>query len=267
MLSNAMKNCRNNRLLALSPLIFAVALLFSCVEKTAGAEECGDVLQVYVTPSGSRYHRENCSTLSHSSAISAVSLAEAAGSGREPCGVCNPPVLPGATSADPATGDAGLYRVNLPLTGGGALSQSSRADISRMVPALVSRHTDGDTVRVTIANPPPGIAGAETIRMIGVDTPETVHPSRPVERFGKEASDYTKSRLLGKPVLLAFDWDIRDRYGRLLCYIYTEEGCYNAELIREGYAHAYTRFAFQFMDEFRALEQEARTARRGLWGE
>jgi micrococcal nuclease len=67
-------------------------------------------------------------------------------------------------------------------------------------------------------------------------------------------------------VLLAFDWDRRDRYGRLLAYIYSPDGdCHNAALIREGYAHAYTTYSFQFMDEFRALEQEARRERRGLW--
>ena len=65
---------------------------------------------------------------------------------------------------------------------------------------------------------------------------------------------------------LAFDWDLRDRYGRLLAYIYTADGdCFNAALIREGYGYAYTRYPFQFMEEFRALEQEARNARRGLW--
>jgi micrococcal nuclease len=137
-----------------------------------------------------------------------------------------------------------------------------------MVPAEVIDHVDGDTVRVRIANPPAGLSVVETIRMLGVDTPETVHPSRPLERFGKEASAFTQARLLGRPVYLAFDWDLRDRYGRLLSYIYTEDGaCFNALIIREGYGHAYTRYPFQFMDEFRGLEQEARNGKRGLWGE
>jgi micrococcal nuclease len=135
-----------------------------------------------------------------------------------------------------------------------------------MVPAEVVGHVDGDTLRVRIAHPPAELKAVETIRMIGVDTPETVHPNRPVEKFGREASDFTKNRLLGKTVYLAFDWDTRDRYGRLLAYIYTPEGCFNAALIREGYGHAYTRFPFEFMAEFRALEQDARTAKRGLWG-
>jgi micrococcal nuclease len=104
--------------------------------------------------------------------------------------------------------------------------------------------------------------------MIGVDTPETVHPNRHVEYFGAEASGFTKDALLGKDVYLALDWDTRDRYGRLLAYIYTEDSaCHNAEIIRQGFGHAYTRFAFQFLDEFRQFEDEAREAKRGLWGE
>jgi micrococcal nuclease len=138
-----------------------------------------------------------------------------------------------------------------------------------MVRAEVQGSVDGDTVRVAIADPPPGLAAVETVRLLGVDTPETVHPSRPVERFGREAGDFTRDRLLGRTVYLAFDWDLRDRYGRLLAYIYTsdERGplCHNAELIRRGYGHAYTRYAFQFMEEFRSLEQEARREKRGLW--
>jgi micrococcal nuclease len=137
-----------------------------------------------------------------------------------------------------------------------------------MAPAEVIGHVDGDTVRVRIVNAPGEVGAVETIRFIGVDTPETVHPSRPVERFGKEASDFTREGLLGKPVYLAFDWDLRDRYGRLLAYIYTGDGrCFNARLIQEGYGFAYTRFPFHFMEEFRALERQARAEKRGLWGD
>jgi micrococcal nuclease len=136
-----------------------------------------------------------------------------------------------------------------------------------MTAAEVIDHVDGDTVRVRIRRPPEGVGAVETLRLLGVDTPETVHPSRPVERFGKEASGFTRALLLGEAVYLAFDWDLRDRYGRLLAYIYTADGgCFNARLIREGYSHAYTRYPFQFMEEFRRLEAEAREEERGLWG-
>jgi micrococcal nuclease len=227
----------------------------------------GDTV-VYITNSGTRYHLENCTSLRRSRI--ALSLGEAAGRGYTPCGICRPPALDGGagpiageSSRDEGPGD-GLYRVN-------GLDASSRADPGRMVRAEVTGHVDGDTVKVHIADPPEGLSENETIRLLGVDTPETVHPSRTVEHFGREASDYTKASLLGKTVYLAFDWDLRDRYGRLLAYIYlSEDGglrCFNAALIQEGFAHAYTRFAFRFMEEFRGLEREAREERRGLWDE
>jgi micrococcal nuclease len=99
-----------------------------------------------------------------------------------------------------------------------------------------------------------------------VDTPPKVHPNSRVQRFGEQASEFTRRRLLHQVVHLAFDWELRDKYGRLLAYIYLPDGsCHNAELLREGYAHAYTRFPFQFLEEFRGLEREARATGRGLW--
>jgi micrococcal nuclease len=226
----------------------------------------GDVT-VYITNSGTRYHLEGCSSLRRSRI--ALSLNDAVNRGYTPCGICRPPVPDGAAGrtagenpGDESSRDS-LYRVN-------GLDLSSQADLGRMVRAEVTGHVDGDTVKVHIADPPEGLSADETIRMLGVDTPETVHPSRPVEHFGREASDYTKASLLGKTVYLAFDWDIRDRYGRLLAYIYLagdSPRCFNAVLIRQGYAHAYTRFVFRFMEEFRSLEREAREEGRGLWGE
>jgi micrococcal nuclease len=135
-----------------------------------------------------------------------------------------------------------------------------------MLPAEVVYSIDGDTLGVQISNPPPDLKTKETIRMIGVDTPETVHPDKPVQDFGPEASAFTKEQLQGKRVYLAFDWDLRDRYDRLLAYVYTEDGtCFNARLIQEGYAYAYPYFRFQFMEEFAGLEQTAKEQHRGLW--
>jgi micrococcal nuclease len=215
-------------------------------------------LTVYVTNSGRRYHEDGCSSLSRSKI--AVTLGDAVRSGYTPCSICKPPVL--SRPQEPAPAQA-LYRVNV-----ADLARSSQADWHKMVPAVVVGHVDGDTVRVRIPNPPDGLGAVETIRMLGVDTPETVHPSRPVERFGKEASEFTKTSLLDKDVRLCFDWDLRDRYGRLLAYIFTGQGeCFNARIVREGYAHAYISYPFQFMDEFKALEAESRRAKKGLWGD
>ena len=154
-----------------------------------------------------------------------------------------------------------LYRVHISKP-----KNCEAVDFLKLLSANVIHHIDGDTIRVRINNPPKGLKTVETIRLIGIDTTETVHPKKEVERFGREASDFTKEQLYGKTVLLAFDWDLRDRYGRLLAYVYTQDRrCHNAELIRLGYGHAYTRFPFHFLEEFRRYEGEARKNKRGLW--
>ena len=164
--------------------------------------------------------------------------------------------------AEQANPDFAIYRVNIERP-----KNSKSVDFSRLLPAEVIHHIDGDTVRVRIQNPPEGLNPEETVRFIGVNTPETVHPRKEVEEFGQEASDFTKAELFGKTIYLAFDWDLRDRYGRLLAYVYTEDfRCFNAELIRLGYGHAYTHFPFHFLKEFRGYEKEARLHKRGLWG-
>ena len=112
--------------------------------------------------------------------------------------------------------------------------------------------------------------GGERVRLIGVDTPETVHPRKPVERFGKEASAFTRRIAEGKEVYLEYEGGSsrRDRYDRTLAYVYLPDGMLlNLEIIRMGYGHAYTRFPFSKMEEFRAAEREAREAERGLWAD
>jgi len=103
--------------------------------------------------------------------------------------------------------------------------------------------------------------------LIGVDTPETVHPQKPVEAFGKEASEFTRNHLEGKTVRVEYDQEKQDRYSRALVYLFLEDGTFfNAELVKQGYAHAYTRFPFKYLEEFRKYEREARESHRGLWG-
>lgn len=128
----------------------------------------------------------------------------------------------------------------------------------------VSRVVDGDTIVIAMNG------AQEKVRLIGVDTPETVHPRKQVQYYGKEASRFTKDLLTGKEVWLEFERGgmSRDRYGRALAYVYrVPDGMFvNAEIIRLGYGHAYTRFPFKYMEEFRRYEREAREAGRGLWG-
>lgn len=121
---------------------------------------------------------------------------------------------------------------------------------------------DGDTIIVKTPT------GDETIRLLGVDTPETKDPRKPVQCFGEAASAHTKQRLTGQSVRLEPDPtnSDRDKYGRLLRYVYLPDGTlYNAELIQDGYGFAYTVFPLVKLDDFKALEHDAREANRGLW--
>jgi micrococcal nuclease len=123
--------------------------------------------------------------------------------------------------------------------------------------AKVKRVIDGDTLL---------LINGERLRLIGVDTPETKHPQKPVQRFGNEAYLFTKRIVEGKEVRLEYDWQKRDKYGRLLAYVFLPDGTFlNAEIIKQGYGFAYTRFPFKYMEEFRRYEKEARENGRGVW--
>jgi micrococcal nuclease len=157
------------------------------------------------------------------------------------------------------------------LEAGSTFRQATRVGISEPsresrdeVPEkrLVVRVIDGDTIVVS---------PNEKVRLIGVDTPETVHPNKAVQCFGKDAKEFTRSLVESKSIRLFFDDSNRarnhkDRYGRTLAYVYFDDGTMlNAELIRRGYAHAYTRFPFRHVVEFRQLERTARGQGAGLW--
>lgn len=125
--------------------------------------------------------------------------------------------------------------------------------------AKVERVIDGDTFIATINDE------SFTIRLLGVDTPETVHPNLPVEEFGAEASDYLKELIEDKTIMLAFDGPRFDKYNRLLAYAYCDGKMINAELIKEGLAHAYTYFDFKYIVAFPKYEAEAQANERGMW--
>lgn len=125
----------------------------------------------------------------------------------------------------------------------------------------VVRVIDGDTIEVAIAGVP------TTVRYIGVDTPETVHPSEPTGCFGAEASAYNKALVAGTFVQLERDISDTDKYGRLLRYVYVDGVMVNYELVRGGYAQVVTYPPdVRYTDMFRAAEASARTAGLGLWG-
>jgi micrococcal nuclease len=109
----------------------------------------------------------------------------------------------------------------------------------------------------------------ERVRVIGVDTPESVDPNRPDEPYGEEASDFAKHSLDGETVRLAGDAEPRDRYGRMLAYVWLRDGTFwNALLVAEGYAQQLTIPPnVTYAPLFRRLVAEARRNDRGLWAE
>ncbi len=127
----------------------------------------------------------------------------------------------------------------------------------------VVRVIDGDTIRVCCV-----FGDQVTVRYIGVDTPETHHPMRGVEPFGKEASEANRKRVDGKTVRMEFDVQQFDKYGRILAYIYLEDGTFvNAWLVEHGYAMVMTfppNVKYEAL--FLRLQREAREGKRGLWG-
>lgn len=125
------------------------------------------------------------------------------------------------------------------------------------VQALVTRVIDGDTIE---------IEGGLKVRYIGIDTPEPVHPSKPIECYGQEASARNKQLVEGKVVELEKDVSETDRYDRLLRYIYVDGQMVNELLVREGYAQVSTYPPdVRYADLFLAAQQEARDTNRGLW--
>ena len=139
---------------------------------------------------------------------------------------------------------------DLGALGVGGAQESERGRVTRIV--------DGDTI----------IVRDESVRLIGIDTPETKKPNTPVQCFGKAATAETTRLIDGKRVKLVFDVERRDRYGRLLAYVYRRsDGLFlNAELVRRGFATAATYPPnVRHAERFRRLQREAREAGRGLW--
>ncbi len=134
---------------------------------------------------------------------------------------------------------------------------------ARRFPATVIRVIDGDTIVVAVG----GASRAEKVRILGADTPEVVDPRKPVQCYGREASAYTKHRLPpGTRVVLETDAEARDKYGRLLAYVYVGGVRYDDELLRLGYAHLLIippngTYGRSLLD----AELAARAEGRGLW--
>lgn len=138
----------------------------------------------------------------------------------------------------------------------GAARRSTTPDV-RVVEVV-----DGDTIVVAV----PG-GGRDTVRLLGVDTPETHHPTKPVECFGPEAAAFTERRLTGRVVTLEGDVEARDMYGRRLAYVLMRGERFNDELLRRGFARLLVIAPNRsHAHDLLAAELSARDAGRGLWG-
>ncbi len=128
----------------------------------------------------------------------------------------------------------------------------------------VVRVVDGDTIDVSIDG------NIERLRLIGINTPETVDPRKPVECFGVEASNKAKAVLTGKKIVLESDpsQGELDKYNRLLRYVFLEDGTnFNLFMIKEGYAYEYTYdVPYKYQSEFKQAQKEAESNKAGLWG-
>ena len=121
----------------------------------------------------------------------------------------------------------------------------------------VARVIDGDTIV---------LENGEKVRYIGMDTPETKHPSKPVEYYGKEATEANRKLVENKTVRLEFDAQERDKYGRLLAYVFVDTIFVNGWLVKEGYAKVSTYPPnVKYQDLLLILERKAREEGRGLW--
>lgn len=174
------------------------------------------------------------------------------------------------SEAQEARGGDAVARWDVPLT--------ERVRAPFFLHGVVERIIDGDTIKVRTSVS----EEARTVRLIGIDTPETVHPRRPVECYGPEATVRMKNLLpVDTHVVLGYEWgDRRDNYGRDLAYVFLpvmdvwrahpgpvsiQYVLINLRLIDEGYAKAYTDFSFKYDGLFRAAEEQAKEAGVGLW--
>lgn len=150
------------------------------------------------------------------------------------------------------------------MRGSGADQKVEGAKVERQI-AQVIKVVDGDTITVSIN----GIT--DTIRVIGLNTPETVDPRKGVECFGLEASSFAKQTLSGKTVYLESDasQSERDKYGRLLRFVFLEDNSdYGKRSIEEGFGYEYTYdLPYRYQSEYKKAQQIAQTNKKGLWAD
>ncbi|WP_313639650.1 thermonuclease family protein [Paenibacillus sp.] len=171
-------------------------------------------------------------------------------------------IATGCTITEPSTPDQAPSITTSPSPKSDAIEKNIEEDNKRLLDAKVTRVVDGDTMKLTIDGK------KETIRLLLVDTPESVNPNIPEPQpFSIEASDYAKKMLTDKDVQIELDVSERDKYGRLLCYLYIDGKMFNELLLEQGYARVAYVFApnTKYVDQFRAIQDKAREQGIGIW--
>lgn len=166
---------------------------------------------------------------------------------------------PGADLSDPGAEDTSTT-----LEPSTTTTRKPPSSVGQKGPSVaVASVIDGDTIQIA-----PPVTGIDTVRLIGIDTPETRDPRRGVQPLGKEASAYTSRSLRGQQVVLEFDVEKTDRYGRLLAYVWLADGrMFNRQIVKEGYAQVATFPPnVKYTDLLLADQKKARELGKGLWG-
>jgi micrococcal nuclease len=141
------------------------------------------------------------------------------------------------------------------------VQQKVETGSSKRFPVKLIKVIDGDTIKITINN------NDETVRFLLIDTPESVHPTKPVQPFGKEASNFTKKMMINGSTEIELDVSERDKYGRLLAYVYVDGRSVQEALLREGLARVAYVYApnIKYVDEYRKIQSEAQKKEKGIW--
>jgi micrococcal nuclease len=136
---------------------------------------------------------------------------------------------------------------------------------NNLISAKITKVVDGDTMHVVFNEA--GKVKEETIRLLLVDTPESVDPEKPVQPFALDASKYAKDTLSDKDVKLEIDVSERDKYGRLLCYLYIGDKMFNEMLLENGYARVAYVFPpnVKYVDKFREIQKTAQLKGINIW--
>jgi micrococcal nuclease len=159
------------------------------------------------------------------------------------------------------TGGKKWNGIKISPTSAPTIAQTQESEVS----ARVAKVIDGDTIKVFIGDK------EETVRLIGIDAPETVDPEKSVQCFGKEAGDKAKNILTNKVVNLVSDstQGERDKYGRLLRYVFLNGVNFDELMITDGYAREYTykNNPYKYSEEFKTAQKQARENKVGLWAD